>query len=460
MKILWSIPARGERLGSSRGDLVRAKRMIEALRQIGHEVRVVEFGSPPAVSAYRQVFSRVLPPMPAMVARDAGRWLASIQHGRRAALQATRFGADVIVETQVGFSFSGAVAAKKTGLPLILDDCSPSCEEEILGAGLPSLARHALRRLAQTAALVVATSQEIAESLAREGVPGEKIRLIPNGVALRDYTRAAVENARQRIGLADSCVIGFAGSFQPWHASGLLVNALETLRDNPLWHLLLVGDGPALKPALEKLNSLGLGVRTTATGPVSPEAVPELVGCFDIGVLPGSTNYCNPMKLFEYAAAGAAIVAPDLPPVRRIIRNLNTGLLFKPGNREELAAALRMLLFDAGLRSRLADEARRSIGFEEDWSARGRKLALAIEPILTSRRSIGNSNAMELPDHQIAAWPPVMNKPGYWFEPAAQHRTVLGAIEPLGFSRIKEKEIPKPEKGTNHEGGTDSLCKS
>jgi hypothetical protein len=171
-------------------------------------------------------------------------------------------------------------------------------------------------------------TEHIGDGGAREGLPREKIRLIPNGVSYRVFAGVDRESARRRMGLADYCVIGFAGSFQMWHATGLLVSALEGLRHNRLWRLLLVGDGPACKPTLAKLDSLGLGARVAATGTVSPEAVPELITCFDIGVLPGSNDYGHPMKLLEYAAAGAIGLLTCRPCAGS--QHLSTGLLFTP----------------------------------------------------------------------------------------------------------------------------------
>ncbi len=387
MRILWSLPVRGERLGSSRGDMVRAQRLVEALRREGHDVRVVEFGASSAVSAYRNILRGVLPRLPSLVLRDAGRWAASFGQGRRVACAAMDFGADVIVETQIGFSFSGAIAASKTGMPLILDDCSPLREEESLGTGLFGLARDAMRRQAEAAAVVFVSSSSIAASLGQEGMAREKIRILPNGVNLRAYAEVDRTEARRRIRLGNLCVIGFAGSFQHWHASHLLVAALDELRDNGSWHLLLVGEGPELVPALHAAQALGMGARVTATGAVSHDRIPEFIRCFDIGVLPGSNDYGQPMKLVEYAAAGVPSVAPDLPPVREIIRDLKTGLLFSPGDSLALAGKLKMLMDDAGLRLRMGAAARCALTEAQDWDARARVLSETIAPLLAERRA-------------------------------------------------------------------------
>lgn len=186
MRILWSIPVRGEPLSSSRGDLVRAKLLIGALVMQGHAVRVVAAGEQRAadfaVSTYRKWVRRILPAHAAHIVRDLGRWLHGRAHGLRVAEEARSFGADVIVETQVNYAVSGAVATRLTGLPLVLDDCTPGSEEQALGAGLPRLAGHILRKQCAAAAIAAVPSQVLFERFVAEGISPEKLIVVPNGV--------------------------------------------------------------------------------------------------------------------------------------------------------------------------------------------------------------------------------------------------------------------------------------
>ncbi len=379
MRITWSVPVRGERVySSSRGDLVRARSLIEALRTEGHDVRVVEdaarAGARLRVSAYRNVVRRILPSRLALVLRDVGRWMHARPHAHRVAAEARKQDAEVIIETQVNFAGSGALAAQMTGLPLILDDCSPSSEEVDLGAGFPGLARRILRRQAEAASVVVAVSRAVRGRLIEEGVPGDKICIVPNGVDLAAYGGIDREAVRQRLGLAERCVLGFVGSFQPWHTVELLVKALGRLTNDHLVHLLLVGDGPELESALATAHRLSVSHRVTAFGPVPSSRVAELLVACDVGVLPGSNDYGHPMKLMEYAAAGLPSVAPDLGVVREVIQDGMTGLLFPPGDLDRLTTALTRLAADANLRRRLGECARNRVAVGASWTDRARAL--------------------------------------------------------------------------------------
>jgi glycosyltransferase involved in cell wall biosynthesis len=387
VKITWSLPVRGETLQGTRGDLVRARQLVEALRAGGHEVVVVEDAARPGsralVGGYRSVARRFLPRRVALVLRDAGRVLHARAHGRHVAEAALAQGADLIVETQVGFAASGAVAHRLTGLPLVLDDTTPSREEAEAGAGVTAFARSTLRQQAHAAVRVVAVSRALAKELVAEGVPSGKILLVPNGVDLAAYARADREACRRELGLAGSVVVGFVGSFRPWHRVDLLVEALARLAPRVV-RLLLVGEGPGRAAAQERAAALGVADRVTWLGARRAEDVPRLVSAFDVGALPATNAYGHPMKLVEHAAAGVASVAPDLPPVREVLEHEVTGLLFPPGDVSALARALGRLVDDAALRRRLGAAAHETIAAGADWRDRARALLDGLPPLATS----------------------------------------------------------------------------
>jgi glycosyltransferase involved in cell wall biosynthesis len=375
MRITWSLPVRGERLDSSRGDLVRARRLIEALRAEGHELQVVEdaarSGSALAVGTYRRVIRRLLSRRTALVLRDLGRWRHARGHGRRVAAAARTHEADIIVETQVHLAASGALAARLSGRLLVLDDCSPAGEEVLLGAGLPPLVRHLFRQQVRAAARLVVSSQALAARMVEEGVPAPKLQVVPNGVDVRAFRLGG--RPELFAGAGADCVLGFVGSFQPWHGVELLFEALARLPDLRL-HVVLVGDGPGRRQALAAARRLALADRVTDMGKVDPDRVPQVVAGFHVGVLPGSNDYGHPMKLLEYAAAGLPSVAPDLPPVREVVEHEVTGLLFRPDDADALAEALRRLARDEPLRRRLGGAARGRVTAEASWRARARAL--------------------------------------------------------------------------------------
>jgi glycosyltransferase involved in cell wall biosynthesis len=408
VRIVWSLPVRGERLTSSRGDLVRARYLIEAMRSDGHEVIVVEdatYGhTQAAVATYRTWLRSSLPRGLSLILRDVGRGVHGCLHGMHVASTARAARADVIIETQVAYAVSGALAAHLTGIPLVLDDCSPSSEDCAFGTGLPALGRAVLTLQARSAQWVVAVSPALAEMLAAEGLPPRKIACVPNGISVDAFTRVVRDGWRTDHGLDGSCVVGFVGSFQPWHRVELLIDAVAALPADCPIHVVLAGEGPGLETVLEAARERGVRERVTAIGAVPADAIPALLAACDIGVLPHSNPYGDPMKLREYAAAGIPSVAPDLDPVREVIEHEATGLLFPPGDVGALAHALVRLAADRPMCRRMGEEARRGAFATGSWTERGRALLARVTPV---RRSLpGVAVPQELHDHRPRAGAP------------------------------------------------------
>jgi glycosyltransferase involved in cell wall biosynthesis len=82
-----------------------------------------------------------------------------------------------------------------------------------------------------------------------------------------------------------------------------------------------------------------------------------------IVVLPSFYGEGIPKALIEAAACGRPIVTTDTPGCREVVRHEDNGLLVPPRDAEALGVALRRLIEDQGLRSRMG--------------ARGRERALA-----------------------------------------------------------------------------------
>ena len=124
--------------------------------------------------------------------------------------------------------------------------------------------------------------------------------------------------------------------------------------------------GQEKEPDLARLQTLtsrlGIENRVTFEGLLPPSAVSGALVRADVLALPNpasaiSTHATSPLKLFEYMAAGKAIVASNLPAIREVLTDERTALLVTPGDPEALAAGLRRLAADPDLRGRLADAA-------------------------------------------------------------------------------------------------------
>jgi glycosyltransferase involved in cell wall biosynthesis len=113
-------------------------------------------------------------------------------------------------------------------------------------------------------------------------------------------------------------------------------------------------------------------------GYVAPAQVAVQLAHADVLVVPNppsaiSTLATSPLKLFEYMAAGRAIVASDLPAIREVLTHDVNAWLVRAGDAAALADGIRHLAADRDLRQRLARAALASVA-EYSWSRRAERL--------------------------------------------------------------------------------------
>jgi glycosyltransferase involved in cell wall biosynthesis len=300
---------------------------------------------------------------------------------RRLARAIRSFRPDFVYERYAANTFAGLAAARRHGVPFVLEINSPLAQEKAEHDGLffRRLTRSIERRLAAGADVTLAVTGVLARILESDGVPAGKVTVMPNGVR-REFGNCGDGAAfRRRLGLPqDALVAGFVGWFRPWHGLERLLEAAAS----PAWrearlHLVLAGDGPAM-PVLREMRAASpdLESRVVLCGPVPRGEIESALAAFDIAVQPAVTSYACPMKILEYMAAGCAIVAPGSDNVRELLTHGETALLCPGGANpalEDLSAAVLALARDPDLRRRLGAAARRRIferGYLWDENAR------------------------------------------------------------------------------------------
>jgi glycosyltransferase involved in cell wall biosynthesis len=184
--------------------------------------------------------------------------------------------------------------------------------------------------------------------------------------------------------------VAYAGHLYAWKGVDVLLDAIARVPDV---RCLIIG-GQEKEPDLARLRTLtsrlGIESRVTFTGLLPPSAVPDALVQADVLALPNpasaiSTHSTSPLKLFEYMAAGKAIVASNLPAIREVLTDERTALLVTPGDPDALAAGLRRLAGDPGLRGQLADAALAAVA-EYSWDRRAERLEALFTEVLASRR--------------------------------------------------------------------------
>jgi glycosyltransferase involved in cell wall biosynthesis len=190
------------------------------------------------------------------------------------------------------------------------------------------------RRAARWCRAIVTLSASERDAGLRAGVGRpEQYRVIPNGVALDDHA-AEPEPVPGRL-----LVVGrFAAPKRP----DLVLRAFgDVVASFPEAELHFVGDGPGRAEAVDLSNELGLGGRVRFLG--VREDVPELLRKASGLVLASEYEGC-PLVVLEAMAAGVPVVATAVGGMSELVEDGRSGILSRPGDDADLAAALRRLL--------------------------------------------------------------------------------------------------------------------
>lgn len=384
MKILYS-----HRTKSSDGQAVHIRSLTEALVRRGCALDIVgPDAAPPgarALDAQAGVgLRRYLPP----AIHEAAELAYSAPAYWRLNARARTFAPDVLYERYNLFFHSGVRLARARNLPLILEVNSPLAEERARHGklALKPLARWSEHSIWRAADHVLPVTRALADYVVAAGVAPERITVIPNGVERAFLSEHDPRGVRARYGLVGKIVLGFTGFVRDWHGLDRVVSYLHERRREDL-ALLIVGDGDARARLERQAKSLGVDSAVIFTGVVQREAVPEHLAAFDIALQPAVTAYASPLKLFEYMAAGRAIIAPDMANIREVIEP-GAALLVADADKAALFGALDALVNDAGLRARFGAAAREMLlrrGFT--WDENARKVEEIAKSTLSGRWS-------------------------------------------------------------------------
>ncbi|UCG25828.1 MAG: glycosyltransferase family 4 protein [Chloroflexota bacterium] len=295
-------------------------------------------------------------------------------------------GCQLLHERNSLFSIGTALASRRLGLPYVLSlDADELFELDHVGKPL----RGFQRRVAQWAsrltyrvadALTCVSPAAKRHFVSQWSIPEHKITVLPNGVDVHFFLRQESDDpVRSSLGLKNRPIVMFVGGFFRWHGLELLIDSFQLVsQEAPTAHLVLVGDGDTRAAIQLRVGTLGLNRSVTFTGPVEHEDVPAYLSAADVCVAPYprfSTEFWgSPMKLYEYMAAGKAIVASNAGIIGEVIQNRVTGLLTDPGDKFGLANAIVSVLDDPELRFRLGQNARQRVVEMHSWDNYVRQL--------------------------------------------------------------------------------------
>ncbi|MFE0626574.1 glycosyltransferase family 4 protein [Streptomyces sp. NPDC058864] len=237
---------------------------------------------------------------------------------------------------------------------------------------LDALERETLR----AAAAVVATSPWAARRIAeRHALPADRVHVVTPGT----------DPAPLAPGSPDGTRLLCVASLTPRKGHDLLAEALAAVADLP-WTCRCVGPLGRDREHLARVRALigrhGLDDRVQLTGPLTGEPLAAEYAAADLLVLPSRAETFG-MVVTEALMRGTPVLATDAGGVPDALGlapdGTPPGLLVRPDDTTELAAALRRWLDDADLRDRLRTAARRRRGTLHGWEHAARQMDAVLE---------------------------------------------------------------------------------
>jgi len=281
------------------------------------------------------------------------------------------------------------------GVPLYLEINSPLAAERARfgGLGLRRLAQLFERLVWRSADKIFVVTGVLGDVVAGAGIVRERIKIIPNGVDRNAFPRLAYRAKRPHW-----VTVGFVGFVREWHGVDVIISELAAKRTQLPIRLVIVGPGcSALK---SKVRALGVEQYVEFLGLIEREKIPEAIRAFDIALQPRAVSYASPLKLFEYMACSRAIVAPDQPNIREILKDGETAILFEPEKSAALWRAIELLARDPQLRERIGNAAREELDARGyTWQGNAARIIETVSHDLVRRG--GSANAAPPLDHSV-----------------------------------------------------------
>ena len=307
------------------------------------------------------------------------------------------FGFDIILERISWMGYGAALAAKKMGIPLVVEyNGDPLHDLDAKNQAPTGLQRRvAINRyqfVLKNSSKIIASGTGWSKNLINKWrISPDKITTIENGTSLvNQLTREDLKSFKSGENLAGDITIVYLGGFYPWHGTDLLLKAMRKNLDLfPNIKLIMIGAGDGFHETQNLAKQFKLEKSITFTGQLSSEDLAPFLANADIAVSPycGWVEYSG-LKLFDYKAAGLAIIASGENGAPITINHGETGLIIAPCDLQALTDAIHDLILDRDLRIKLGQNARKDSELNNTWGITTQKIETQLKETASSKKGV------------------------------------------------------------------------
>jgi glycosyltransferase involved in cell wall biosynthesis len=382
MKIVYLCTDPGIPLYGRKGCSTHVRETVHALMRLGHEVKILcsNLEGDPG-----DAFD--VAPIQPYQSRKLGFDLRHVLLDRRARtlLEETvlEWQPDAIYERYSLYCRAGEAVALKHDLPRLVEVNAFLTREQSERIRFPWLARRVESRIIARAPHVIVVSKPLAEEVMAMGVRAENVSRMPMAVNLGLFNpEIDGSEVRRRYNLDGSFVIGYVGTLAGWHGIRLLyalANELRRRQAPPFAFLIVGGEGDKLENHRQKTREAGLEGILHFIGSVVHDQVPRHIRAFDAAIVPDTTYWSSPAKLFEYQACALPVLAPSYPAILSAMTDGGEGFIYPPEDVSAMADAVMKLMVDPEMRRQMGRAARTRAAAEHSWQANAEAIVRLFE---------------------------------------------------------------------------------
>ena len=211
---------------------------------------------------------------------------------------------------------------------------------------------------------VITLNEILKKKLIKYNIDSDKIIIVKNGVSINNIKNSTRYNIGKRVSTKrGKFTIGYIGSILEYEGLQYIIRLLDYLKriHKIQVQFKVIGKGYYLHTLKELANRLNVQTQIIFMDPLPHSKAINMYNDFDLVIYPRiNCKVCRTttsLKIFEAMSMSKPIIVSSLPPYQEIVNGEN-GLLFKPGNMNDLINKTLSIINDVNFRDKLGDNAR------------------------------------------------------------------------------------------------------
>ncbi len=243
--------------------------------------------------------------------------------------------------------------------------------------------KYELKSCAQATKIIVVV-EEAKKRLKQLEIDADKIEIVSNTLNLNHF-KIPSEHPDKKI-----TTLLYAGGINRHRGLQHVIRGMKYFRDikKPV-QLLILGNGSYLETLKQLAKEEGVSDLVQFPGWKNYQEMQYFIGKSDICLIPHLKNPHSdstiPHKLFQYMYAGKPVVASDCNPIKRIVEETRSGLIYPFDNPEKFTKCIEQLMAQKDLYNKCAENGKKAVEKIYNWE----KDSIVLQSVYSKTHSNG-----------------------------------------------------------------------